>query len=232
MIDEQKILAVIPARGGSKGVPRKNIRPLAGKPLIGWTIDAAHDSRWVDKVITSTDDDEIAAIARSLGCDVPFMRPAHLAADHSPGAAPVLHALEALPGYDYVVLLQPTSPLRTKLDIDACIERCSRLEADSCVSVTEIDQSPFWMFTMAADGKMRPFLTDEYLKGRQRQHLPRMLVLNGAVYVVQVEKFMSEKTFFFENTVGYEMPADRSLDIDKLWDFEIAEFVLQRKADF
>jgi CMP-N,N'-diacetyllegionaminic acid synthase len=124
MIGERKVLGLIPARGGSKGVARKNIREVRGKPLIAWTIEEARRSIYLDRLVLSSEDTEIMEIARSFGCEVPFRRPEELAADDTPGIDPVLHALRELPGFDYVALLQPTSPLRTAEDIDGCIERC------------------------------------------------------------------------------------------------------------
>lgn len=119
---QPKILAIIPARGGSKGVPRKNIRDLAGKPLIAWTIEEAKKSKYITRLILSSEDEEIIEAAKKYGCEVPFVRPIELAQDNTPGIEPVLHAIEKCPGYDYVLLLQPTSPLRTVEDIDGCIE--------------------------------------------------------------------------------------------------------------
>lgn len=143
-----KILAIIPARGGSKGVPRKNIRELAGKPLIAWTIEEAKKSKYIDRLILSTEDDEIIEVAKQYGCEVPFKRPIELAQDDTPGIDPVLHAIEQCPGYDYVVLLQPTSPLRTVDDIDGCIEQLLSSDGTNfCVSVTEPEKSPYWMYT-------------------------------------------------------------------------------------
>ena len=139
MIDGRSVLAIIPARGGSKGVPRKNIRPLGGKPLIAWTIEAAHRSAWIDRLILSSEDQEIIDTACAWGCDVPFVRPAELARDCTPGIDPVLHALKQLPSFDLVVLLQPTSPLRSAADIDRCIERCQRGGAPA--AVTEIGRA-------------------------------------------------------------------------------------------
>src|SRR5271157_3678171 len=142
MIQNQSVLALIPARGGSKGVPRKNLREIAGKPLIAWAIEAGRQSRYIDRLILSSEDPEIMAQARSWGCEVPFVRPAELARDDTPGMEPVLHALTALPEeYDYVVVLQPTSPLRLAEDIDGCLETCLRQEAPACVTVAEVDQS-------------------------------------------------------------------------------------------
>ena len=121
MIEGKKVLAVIPARGGSNGVPRKNIIDVGGKPLIAWTIEEARKSKYIDRLILSSDDREIIEIAKRWGCEVPFEQPAEMARDGTPGIAPVLHAIEMLPDYDYVVLLQPTSPLRQVEDVDGCI---------------------------------------------------------------------------------------------------------------
>lgn len=139
------LVALIPARGGSKGIPRKNIKPLAGKPLIGWTIDAAKQAACVHRLIVSTEDEAIASVARSFGAEVPFMRPVELTADDTPGIAPVLHALEQLPDVDRLLLLQPTSPLRSVADIEGIVEFCLARGAPSAVSVCEASKHPYWM---------------------------------------------------------------------------------------
>src|SRR5690242_3805240 len=145
MFRDRSILAIVPARGGSKGVPRKNIRALAGKPLIGYSILAAKASRYIDRCILSSDDEEIISVARAAGCEVPFVRPAELASDAADGLDVVRHALKALPGkYDYVVNLQPTSPLRSTGDIDGAIELCVGTGARTCASVVEAQESPYW----------------------------------------------------------------------------------------
>src|SRR5689334_1892292 len=198
MIRGARILAVIPARGGSKGVPRKNVRDVAGRPLIGWTIAAARGSRYIDRVIVSSDDTEIIEVARREGCEVPFVRPGQLARDETPGIDPVLHALKELPGYEYVVLLQPTSPLRTCTDIDGCIERCVASGADGCVSVSEPDKSPYWMYTLAPDAKLKPLL-DRAGQTHRRQDLPRVYALNGAVYVARCETLLESRAFVGDN---------------------------------
>jgi N-acylneuraminate cytidylyltransferase len=143
MINGLKVLAIIPARGGSKGLLGKNIRPLGEKPLLAWTIETARQSRYIDRLVLSSEDAEIIRIARAWDCEVPFVRPAELSRDETPGILPILHALARLPGYDLVVKLQPTSPLRSADDIDACIERCSRSDVPACVSVVEPVQSPY-----------------------------------------------------------------------------------------
>ena len=198
---EQTFLAIIPARGGSKGVPRKNIKELAGKPLIAWTIEEAKKSKYIDRLILSSEDDEIIEVAKKYGCEVPFKRPLELAQDDTPGIGPVLHAIEQCPGYDYVVLLQPTSPLRTVGDIDGCIEKLLENNADFCVSVTEPDKSPYWMYTEEND-KLVPLLSQEKLVPR-RQDLPKVYALNGAVYVGKSGSFVENKGFINSETLGF-----------------------------
>ena len=230
MIGTKTVLAIIPARGGSKGVPRKNIREVAGKPLIAWTIEAARKSVYIDRLILSSDDAEIIRVAGEWGCEAPFVRPAELARDDTPGIDPVLHALGALPEkYDYVVLLQPTSPLRSAADIDGCIERCFRAAADSCVAVTVPDKSPFWMFTLDDQAKMRPLLETPGQFTR-RQALPAVYALNGAVYVSRTEWLAAARAFVAEGTLAHIMPAERSLDIDDETDLLLAGLLLSRPA--
>jgi len=222
MIEGRTVLAIVPARGGSKGLPRKNIRPLAGKPLIAWTLECASQSRYIDRCIVSTDDPEIADVAREWGGDVPFLRPAELARDDTPGIAPVIHALEQIGGYDLVVLLQPTSPLRAPSDIDGCLEKLTASGAPACVSVTPADQSPYWMYTLTERGKMRPVL-EGIERAVPRQQLLEVYVLNGAVYAAEVEWLKKSRSFLTEETVAFVMPRERSVDIDTLDDFERAE---------
>lgn len=221
-----KILAIIPARGGSKGVPRKNIRELAGKPLIAWTIEEAKKSKYIDRLILSSEDDEIIEVAKRYGCEVPFKRPIELAQDDTPGIDPVLHAIEQCPGYDYVVLLQPTSPLRTVEDIDGCIEKLLHNDADFCVSVTEPEKSPYWMYKLE-DEKIVPLLPRDGIITR-RQDLPKCYVLNGAVYVADANVLLKSKSFLTEKTTAYLMGNESSYDIDTLNDFYICEFILEK----
>jgi len=226
MTDVQpKMLALIPARGGSKGLPGKNIRPLAGKPLIAWTIEAARASRYVSRVVVSSDDEAILAVARAYGADVPFVRPLDLARDDTPGIDVVLHALDCLPDYDWVVLLQPTSPLRSAEDIGQAITRCLQGGAPACVSVTAAPSNPWWMFHVEEDGWMASFLPAAERPTR-RQDLPELYALNGAVYVARVDWLRQTRSFLTEETVAYVMPAERSVDIDTLLDFRLAECLL------
>lgn len=225
MIGGKRVLGVIPARGGSKGVPRKNIRMVAGKPLIAWTIDEAKRSRTLDRLVLSSEDPEIIDLAKQWGCEVPFVRPAELARDETPGIEPVLHAIAALPEqYDYVVLLQPTSPLRTAADIDQCVERCVSRNAPACVSVTEPDKSPYWMYTLDDTGRMRPLLEGD--AASRRQDLPKVYALNGAVYAADCHWLLRTRSFLSEETEAYEMPKERSLDIDTESDLQYCEIRL------
>lgn len=223
MISGLRVLAIVPARGGSKGVSRKNLRVVGGKPLLAWTIEAARDSRYVDRVVVSSDDDEIMAVASSWGGDVPFRRPAELARDETPGIAPVLHAVNALPGYDLIVLLQPTSPLRQTQDIDACLEELERRAAPSCVSVCEAECHPYLAFQYLEDATLRGFVDDAAVRNMRRQDFPAAWRLNGAVYAARVPWLLDVRTFVATGTVGYRMPTERSLDVDTLEDLAAAD---------
>lgn len=227
MIGAARILGLIPARGGSKGIPGKNLAELGGKPLLAWTIAAARASRYLDRVVLSSEDPAILEAGKRHGCDVPFRRPAELARDESSSADVAAHALEQLPGYDYLVLLQPTSPLRTAGDIDACIELCHSRRVSSCVSVRRAQESPELMYRVQGDGAMQPLLARE---ATRRQEHEAYYLLNGAVYVVRVADFMASRRFILADTMAHEMPASRSLDIDVPEDLEQARLVVARGA--
>lgn len=229
MICGQSVLAIVPARGGSKGVLRKNIRKLFNKPLICWSIETAQRSKYIDRVILSSEDHEIITTAKHWGCDVPFVRPNELAQDDTPGIEPVLHAITEVPGYDYVVLLQPTSPLRTADDIDACIEMCVFNKANSCVSVVETDKSPYWTYSLDKDNRMIPLLKTDQLKNR-RQELPKTFALNGAIYTVKTSWLNLHKKFVDLESLAYLMPQERSVDIDTEFDFKLAEFIMNNNV--
>lgn len=224
MINGSRVLGIIPARGGSKGVPGKNIRLAGGKPLIAWTIEAAHGSKLLDRAILSSDDADIIAVAQKHNCDIPFVREARLAEDSTPTIDVVLDALERCPGYEWVVLLQPTSPLRTAQDIDLAIQRCVALKAPSCASVSLAQESPYWMFTLKPDERLAALLAHETVT--RRQDLPHVYSLNGAIYVAQSEWLKRERKFLTSETVAYEMPVERALDIDTESDLCRLEFLL------
>jgi N-acylneuraminate cytidylyltransferase len=200
---------------------------VAGKPLIAWTIEEAEKSTYIDRLVLSSEDSEIIRVAKEWGCEVPFVRPAELAKDDTPGVEPVIHALEVLPVCDYVVLLQPTSPLRKCSDIDACIELCVNEHASSCVSISEPDKSPYWMFKLAGGKRLKPLMKAGELP-RRRQELPKVYAVNGAVYVTDRAWLLRSRRFIGDDTVGYEMPRERGLDIDTEFDLRICEVLLTK----
>jgi len=229
MYKQHRILAIIPARGGSKGVPRKNIRPLAGKPLIAWTIEAAQQSSYLDRCVLSSEDAEIMQVARDFGCDVPFPRPAELAQDDTPGIAPVMHVLDTLAAqgevYDYVLLLQPTSPLRQSQHIDDIIKTCLDKNADSSVSVYTAEPHPYWSFTRNDAGYMQPLFDEIPVR---RQDLPAVYALNGALYLSCWQQLKDQQNFISTHTLPYIMSARDAADIDTELDFNWCEFLIQQ----
>jgi N-acylneuraminate cytidylyltransferase/CMP-N,N'-diacetyllegionaminic acid synthase len=225
------VLGIIPARGGSKSVPRKNIVDLGGRPLIAWTIEAALRATRLTRVIVSTDDAEIADVARSCGGEVPFVRPATLAADDSPALDLILHALGWLAEHessrpDIVAYLQPTSPFRAPADIDGAIELLERVSADAVVSVTPVREHPYWVTVIDSGGWLRSFLHDQEATSR-RQDLPPAYALNGAVYVARPDVLERHGTFHTDRTAAFVMPRERSADIDTPQDLELARLLLQ-----
>jgi N-acylneuraminate cytidylyltransferase len=228
MIEGNTFLAVIPARGGSKGIPGKNLREVRGKPLLAWTMDEAKKSRHIDRIILSSEDPEIMRVAEKWRVETPFVRPTALASDEATLPEVLLHAIGQVPGYDYVVLLQPTSPLRTAEDIDTCIEMCIKKKAKGCISVTEPDKSPYWMYKLDENDFISPLISSEHLTKR-RQELPRVYVPNGAVYIAEIPFFLQTKSLVSESTIAYKMPKNRSLDIDTNLDLAILDVILKHR---
>lgn len=221
------VLAVICARGGSKGLPRKNVLDLGGKPLIAWTVEAAKQARLVDRVILSCDDAEIIAAAKNAGCEVPFIRPSVLATDTASIYEVLFHALDTLGhSYKHVALLQATSPLRASEDIDACIERCQESKAKSVISVVPTLKPPQWMYRIDASGRLVPALEREAETAR-RQDAPEYYLPNGAVYVAEIGWLRTSKSFIGADTVAYRMPPERSVDIDSYLDLIYARAILE-----
>ncbi len=226
-----EVVGLITARGGSKGVPRKNLKLLAGKPLIAWTIESARQSRRLDRVIVSTEDEEIADISRRWGAEVPFMRPVELAQDDSPHILVVEHAIRWLQEHDEgslsrLLLLQPTSPLRTAEDIDAAIELAESRDAEAVVSVCQTEHHPYLVKRILPDGTLDDFMKPDLAYPR-RQDLPPAYALNGAIYLSRIESLLSSRTFLPKGIFPYIMPPERSLDINSAWDFYVAELVLR-----
>lgn len=222
-----KVLGLIPARGKSKGIPRKNIKNLCGKPLIAWTIEEALKSKKLDNVVVSTDDEEIADIAQKYGADVPFMRPAELAGDSTSGIDTVLHAIDELPDFDSVLLLQPTSPLRTVEDIYGIIELVKGKKACSAVSVSEAISHPYWTYSLE-NGKLLNLYKNE--TKLLRQDLPPAYNLNGALYLASRNFLETKRAFKDESTLAYVMPRYRSVDIDDLDDWDFAEYLIKKNT--
>jgi CMP-N,N'-diacetyllegionaminic acid synthase len=220
------LLALIPARGGSKGIPRKNIRPFCGKPLLQWTIDVALGAPCVDRIVVSTDDPEIAEVALHAGAEVPFLRPVELASDAASGLAPVLHALEQLPEVTDVLLLQPTSPLRIVADVEAIVTLRRRAGRPAAVSVTPSSKHPSWMYGLSPQQQLEPLLPVP--EAACRQQLPPAYTLNGALYLASRTYLERERSFLTADTLGYVMPPERSVDIDTPLDWHWCEFLMQQ----
>lgn len=234
MYKDKEILCVIPARGGSKRLPGKNIMELNGMPMIAYSIEAALGSEFVDRVIVSTDDEEIKEVALRFGAEVPFMRPAELGRDDSTSIDVLLHAvkwLEEKEGYtfDLLVLLQATSPLRGFEDVDSCVKMIADSGADNVISVTASHTNPYLtMLEIGEDGFARHFKESDY--NGTGSH-PSVFEINGAVYVWRKETINRERPFFLDKTMPYVMDAERSIDIDTIMDFKIAEMVLKGGSD-
>lgn len=227
-MSETKIVALIPARGGSKGVPRKNIKLLGGKPLIEWTIQEAKKLKEIDRIIVSTDDEEIANIAISLGAEVPFLRPKNFALDNTPGVDTALHAIKELEPFDWLLLLQPTSPFRKKKDIKGMIDFALLNNLNSAVSVNEFKINPYLIYEKDKDGIIKLFYKEKN-KIFTRQELNPFYKVNGALYFCKRKWLLKEKSFITDHTYAYEMPEDRSLDIDTFSDWQEAEMKIKVK---
>ena len=220
------LVGLIPARGGSKGLPGKNKRLLGGIPLIAHTIRNSIECGCLDKVVVSTDDIEIAEIAKEFGAEVPFMRPEGLATDEAPTIGVAEHLLEKLPGTKGIVLLQPTSPLRASRDIQNVIDIAAKGEHQSVVSVCLSKASPEWMYRVCERGKLEVLSKREKRNPSRRQDLEATVIPNGAIYYAQREWLLKNRSFIGEESVAYMMPKERSVDIDDLYDFMLAELML------
>jgi|SRR5690554_5490702 CMP-N,N'-diacetyllegionaminic acid synthase len=230
MLNNKTFLAIIPARGGSKRLPKKNVLELVGKPLIAWTIEAALKSKHIDKVLVTSDDDEILDVSEKFGAAT-IPRPADIAQDTSTSFEAIRHAIESMEKYDYVVLLQPTSPLRTSQHIEEAIQLLVDRNADAIISVTEMEHSPLWVNVLPGDNCMAGFLREEILNKRS-QDLETYYRLNGAIYISQTTKLMDAGSFFLSNNVyAYKMSNTNSVDIDTEMDFKWAEFLLNSVAN-
>ena len=229
MYNGRTILGIIPARGGSKGIPHKNIIDLCGKPLISYSVIAGLASKYIDYLMVSTDDEEIAKVAKEYGAEVPFMRPAELASDTSRTIDAVLHVLENLKKqgqlYDVLVLLQPTQPLRTSTDIDHAIERYFEMGCKSLVSVSPVDDHPLLIRSIERD-VLVPLLKRP--STCRRQDMPPYYRINGCIYINEVGQ-IDENTSFNDNIVPFVMGKEHSIDIDESSDLVMARYYIGLK---
>jgi len=227
------ILSLITARGGSKSVPGKNIKHLAGKPLIAWTIEVALQCKELSRIIVSTDDEKIAEVARQWGAEVPFIRPVELSQDDSSHISVVLqaiHWLEEKEGYcpDYIMLLQPTSPFRTVEDIQQTIQLAKNHDAVAVMSVCEATKHPYKTYKVNENGTLEYFIPSN-VGYKYRQALPKVYEENGAIYLNKRLSLLHDQTFLPPGTIAYVMPQERSLDVDTPWDFYVADLVLRNQ---
>ena len=224
MINDKTILAIIPARGGSKLLPRKNVLPLAGKPLIVWTIEAGLKSRYIDKVIVTSDDDEIQKISLEAGSKI-IKRPHKLAKDNTNLNDVIKHVINILEEqYDIVMVLQPTSPLRKAEDIDNALEIMDQVKAPAVISVCKANKPLNWHFSVKVDGTLKPILQNKIISNRQEYE--STYIPNGALYISKTEYFKITNTFYNDLTIAYIMSQEKSVDIDSQLDFVIAETLI------
>lgn len=233
MTSKKKHIAVIPARGGSKRLPGKNLLPIAGKPLIAWTIQAAQECGIFDRIIVSTDSEEIATIAKSFGAEVPFLRPTELAGDQTTTIDVLIHLLGKLTSqnslpFTHLTLLQPTSPLRTAEDISDAIAFLEKKNADAVISVCKTEHSPLWSNIMPDDLSLEKFIPENIQK-TPSQNLPKHYRLNGALYICETKRLLAEKSLYLSsNCYAYIMSRKNSIDIDDQIDFDLADIYLKR----
>jgi CMP-N,N'-diacetyllegionaminic acid synthase len=230
-MNSSKILAIIPARSGSKGVPQKNIRLLNNKPLIQYTIECAKESNKFDRIVVSTDSSEIEDISVKLGVKVPFLRPSELATDYSPTIDSVIYTIDQLrkvngESYEFIMLLQPTSPLRNVEDIINSV-KLLKDDATSLVSVNKIDEPHPFKMKVIYNNRIFPYIhgTDSSVP---RQKLQSVYALNGAIYLIKTNILIKERTLITANCIPYIMPAERSININTHEDFNYAEYLLNK----
>lgn len=229
------VLALIPARGGSKGVPRKNIRLLAGKPLIAYSIEAALASRFIDRAIVSTDDMEIARVAKRYGAQVPFMRPQELARDDSDEWLTWRHAIQTLgatagePKIDILACIPTTSPLRAVQDIDACVQKLLEGDADIVITITSADRNPYFNMVTLDDAGCARLVIPSDKKIHRRQDAPRVYNITTVAYAARTQFVLNANSIFEGKVEAVFVPSERALDIDTELDFKFAEFLMGRQ---
>lgn len=231
MIEGKKVLAIIPARKGSKGLPGKNIKLLCGKPLVSWTIEKALLSNYIDELIISTDCKKIAKIAEKLGCKVPFLRPKSLSDDKTPMYKVILHALKYYEKknifFDIIVLLEPTSPLRENNDIDKMLEKlCKNYDKfDSIISIGKVEEHPSLMKRLSGENIL-PYCENLDIKSRRQDNNPAYFPY-GVAYISKVKSFKKKKTFYTNKTTFYEIKRYQNYEIDSIYDFLAVENIMK-----
>lgn len=234
MYNEKKIVAIITARSGSKGVKDKNIKLLNGKPMIAYTIETAIESGIFDRIIVSTDSQKYADIAIEYGAEVPSLRPEELSKDNTSSVDAILYTLDLLEShgeyYDYFMLLQPTSPLRTAKNIVEAVDLCFEKDTLSVLSMTKCDHPPEWSCQL--DDKLDLTVLYNQIKATRRQDVLPYYQLNGAIYFININEFKESRSFFKNNSVAYIMDKENSLDVDDIYDFMLAESVMKLKGDY
>ncbi|HKC25138.1 MAG TPA: acylneuraminate cytidylyltransferase family protein, partial [Thermoanaerobaculia bacterium] len=223
-----RVLGLVPARGGSVGVPRKNIRLLHGKPLLFYTAECAAKARSLARVVLTTDDEEIADVGRSAGLEVPFLRPAELSRGDTPSLPVAQHAVRFLEAqgdrFDAVCLLQPTSPLRDPSDIDGAVDLLERTGADSVISFVDVgEKHPARMKVVEADGRVVDPPFAESVEGQRRQDLPKLYLRDGSIYLTRRDVLMERGSFKGDDCRAFLVPAERAVNIDTPWDLFLAE---------
>lgn len=232
MLENYQVTALIPARGGSKRLPGKNIKSLCGKPLIAWSIEVALASKYIDRVVVSTDDEAIKQVSEQFGAEVPFLRPSILANDTASSFEVVKHTIDFLKinqPNQLIVLLQPTSPLRLTEEIDQALEFFINKKAKGVVSISETEHSPLWTNTLPDSSSMLDFIRPE-AQGKRSQDLPKFYRLNGSIYIYETCSLLEQEKFFFDKDVyGFITSSETSVDIDTALDFMIAETIFSYK---
>ena len=234
MYKDKRILAIIPARGGSKGLPGKNIRELCGKPLIAWSIEHAQKSKYIDDIFISTDSQEIADVAEKYGAPCPELRPDELASDTAPSSAFIVYTLELMKqrgkSFDYFILLEPTSPLRDSEDIDNSLKALIDSEEEAIVGVCKSEASnPAFLNKIGPTGTLMPYL-DKY-KTTRRQDIEPVYFHEGTIYASSVEAYLKRRVFYHEHTLPYIVPKWKSYEIDDIVDFTIIEALMKLKLN-
>lgn len=229
MFENKSFLAIIPARSGSKGLKDKNIKLLNGKPMIAYTIEAAKKSGVFDDIIVSTDSKRYAEISKKYGADIPFLRPESLSSDIASSLEVLSYTLNRLKNqgktYDFFMLLQPTSPLRNKVDILEAVKLIIETNSNSVISICKSEHSPRLMNTLDENMSMENFITSD--SNKRRQELPKYYRLNGSIYLSKTETFLKTKRFYNKKSKAYIMDRINSLDVDDIVDFKIAECILK-----